>query len=81
MRRFGHLREALPLLGEVAQRAEGVAGVGHGTGGKRQDAMPTILFYGLLLYTENPSVTYGNSSPFRGAKAKRRISPPRKNSA
>ena len=31
-----------------------------------------------LLYTENPSVTYGDSSPFRGAKAKRRISPTRK---
>ena len=37
-------RRALPLLGEVARSAEGVSGVGCGAGGKRQDAVQTILF-------------------------------------
>ena len=46
-----------------------VAGLKPGAGGKRQDAVQTILFFcWQFLDPENPSVTFGDSSPKRGAK-------------
>ena len=63
-------REALPLLGEVARSAEGVARVETRAGGKRESGVnPAVSFpNGQSLNTGDPSVSFADSSPRRGAK-------------
>ena len=61
-------RRALPLLGEVARSVEGVSGVGHGVGGKRQNAVRTILFPLGSPIAMAPPQSLRDSSPKRGAK-------------
>ena len=63
-------REALPLLGEVARSAEGVARVETRAGGKRESGVNLALSFsnGQSLYPGDPSVGFAASSPRRGAK-------------
>ena len=62
--------EALPLLGEVARSAEGVARVETRAGGKRESGLnPAGSFpNGHSLNTGDPSVGFAASSPSRGAE-------------
>ena len=63
-------REALPLLGEVARSAEGVARVETRAGGKRESGVNLALSFsnGQSLYPGDPSVSFADSSPSRGAE-------------
>ena len=69
LRRFRQNREALPLLGEVPSAHTGERGLRSWirAGGKRQDAVPTILFpIGSLSAMATPQSRSRSTAPLRG---------------
>ena len=62
------LRGAPRAWTKPPRSAEGVSGVGHGADGKRQDAVPTILFpIGSPSAMATPQSRYRSTAPLRGA--------------